>query len=192
MKRSKKSGMTLLEALVASSITVTVLGTATAVWLAGARSWTRGTGRIDAEVTSRKAVRSISDEIMAAMDVTVDADGQGVTFHVPSKDNNGDYVMDVMGQPVSDGINRRIYLSGTNIVYNDGVGIRTMAKNVITTDPLSTNGTQPYKIFVPGQGAIIRQVTVMVATKTGGVGKEKVYGRKRETVFLRNIYNTTR
>lgn len=190
--KSKKHGMTLLEALVASSVTVAVLGTATSVWLAGARSWTRGTGKIDAEVTSRKAVRTITGELVEAMDVTVDGNGQGITFHVPKKDNNGDYVVDVMGQPVSDGINRRFYLDSGRLLYYDGKGTRTIARNVITTDPLSSGGSQAYKIFVPGQGAIVRQVTVMVATRTGAGGKEQVSGRKREIVFLRNIYNTNR
>lgn len=184
--------MTLLEALVASSITVTVLGTAMTVWLATARSWTRGSGKIDAETQSRKAVRTITDELAAAMDVAVDGNGLGITFHVPKKDNNGDYAVDVLGQPVSDGVDRRFYLSNGKILYYDGGGTRTIARNVITTDPLSNGGSQAYKIFVPGQGAITRQVTVMVATRTSGPGKEQVTGRKREIVFLRNIYNTNR
>lgn len=190
--KSKQSGMTLLEAMVASSITVMVLGTVTSVYMSTARSWARGSGKIDAEVQSRRAVRSIASELMEAMDVVVDADGNGLTFHVPQKDANGDYVMDALGQPVSEAANRRIYLSSGSILYNDGKGIRTLARSVITTDPLSTGGSAPYKIFVPGAGSITRQVNVMVATRTGGAASEKVSARKRETVFLRNIVGTSR
>ena len=184
--------MTLLEAIVSAGITVMVLGTAASVWIAGATSWYRGLGKIDAEGQSRTAVRTVCDEIARAMDVTVDADGKGITFHQPAKDVNGNYSIDVTGQPVSDGINRRIYVQNGKLYYNNGAGIRTLAKNVILTDPLSTGGNQPYQPFVPGLGAIVRQLNVMIVTKTAASGKETVTGRKRETVFLRNIYDTQR
>ena len=189
--RNKQSGMSLLEAMVASSITIMVLGTATAIWFSAASSWLRGSGRIDAETQSRKAVRTIAGELTEAMDVAVDGDGLGLTFHVAEKDEDGEYKTDALGQPLSDGVNRRIYLSGAKVIYSDGSGLRTLAKNVIKTDPLSANGATAYKIFTPGQGSITRQVTIMVATQTAA-GKEKVTGRKREIVFLRNIYDTNR
>lgn len=184
--------MTLLEAIVSAGITVMVLGTAASVWIAGATSWYRGLGKIDAEGQSRTAVRTVSDEVARAMDVIVDPDGKGFTFHQPKKDSNGTYMIDVTGQPVADGVDRRIYVQNGKLYYNDGGGIRVLAKNVILTDPLSPGGNQPYKPFVPGLGAITRQLTVMIVTKTTASGKEQVTGRKRETVFLRNIYDTQR
>lgn len=192
MHRRQRKGATLVEALVSAVVTVMAIGTASSVWLAGATSWYHGAGKIDAELQSRGAVRTICTELAEAMDVTVDANGLGVTFHKPARDGNGDYQTDVMGQPVADGVDRRIYLSSGKLYYNSGNGIRVLAKNVITTDPLSPGGTAPYKIFTPGLGSIIRQVTVMVATQTTGANKKAVKARKRETVFLRNIYDTTR
>lgn len=192
MQRRKRKGVTLVEALVSATITVMAIGTACTVWLAGATSWYQGAGKIDAEMQSRLAVRTVCSEIAEAMDVTVDANGQGITFHKPARDGNGDYSTDAMGQPVSDGVDRRIYLSDGKLIYNNGVQLRTLARNVITTDPLSTGGNVPYKIFTPGAGSIIRQLTVMVATKTTGANSKAVKARKRETVFLRNIYDTTR
>lgn len=173
-------------------VTVMAIGTASSVWLAGATSWYQGAGKIDAELQSRGSVRTICTELAEAMDVTVDANGLGVTFHKPARDANGDYQTDVMGQPVSDGIDRRIYFSSGKLYYNSGNGIRVLAKNVITTDPLSPGGTAPYKVFTPGLGSIVRQVTVMVATQTTGANQKAVKARKREIVFLRNIYDTTR
>ena len=191
-KRRKNKGATLVEMLVTSVVTVMAIGTAGSVWLAGATSWYQGVGKIDAETQSRQAVRLVCTELAEAMDVVVDVDGKGVTFHKPGKDVNGDYTTDVTGQPTSDGINRRIYLDNGKLLYNGGNGIRTLARNVITTDPLSAGGNQPYKIFTPGLGAITRQVTVMVVTQTTGAKQEAVKARKRETVFLRNILDTTR
>lgn len=190
--RSKRSGMTVLEAMVSSTVTVFVLGTVTTVWFAAAASWYRGSGKIDAETQSRRAVRTVAGELAEAMDVVIDGNGQGINFHVPKKDNNGDYMMDAVGQPIPETNNRRIFLDSGKIKYTDSVGTRTLASSVITTDPLSTGGTAPYKIFVAGAGAIVRQVTIQVVVKTSGANAEKVTGRKREIVFLRNIYNTTR
>lgn len=191
-RRSKKQGVTLVEALVSSVVTVMTLGTAASVYIASMGSWYQGTGKITAELQSRQAMRLICSELAESMDVVVDADGQGITFHKPGKDSNGDFQTDVNGQPESDGINRRIYLNQGKIYYYDGLGNRLLATNVITTDPYSDGGTAPYKIFVAGGGAIIRQVTVMVATATTGKKSELVKARKREIVFLRNIYDTTR
>ncbi|MBS1723930.1 MAG: hypothetical protein JSS66_13365 [Armatimonadetes bacterium] len=188
----KHSGATLLEAVVASSITVLVLGTTTTVWLAGAKSWYRGAGKIQAETQSRRAVRTVCNELSEAMSVTVDADGMGMTFQKPAKDASGDYVCDVQGQPVSDGFNRRIYFQSGKLRYLTPTGTRLLSFNVITTDPNSPGGTTPYKIFVAGAGKITRQVTVMVATQTTGANREIVKGRNREVAFLRNIYDTTR
>jgi len=191
-KRRRTRGATLVEMLVTSVITVMAIGTAGTVWLAGATSWYQGIGKIDAETQSRTAVKLISTELAEAMDVVVDGNGQGVTFHKPGKDGNGDYETDVTGQPVSDGIDRRIYLTSGKLIYDGGNGLRTLSRNVITTDPLSSGGNQPYKIFTPGLGSITRQVTVMVVTQTTGANQHVVKARKRETIFLRNIYDTTR
>ncbi len=192
MKSRKNCAMTLLEAMVASSVTVFILGTVTSVWFASAASWVRGSGKIDAESQSGRAVRTMSSEIQEAMDVAIDANGQGITFHIPSRDANGDFMMDAVGQPVPENFNRRIYLDGTKVKYIEPSGTRVLAKDIITTDPLSTGGSQSYKIFVAGQGAITRQVTIQLVIQTKGAKNEKVNGRKREVVFLRNIYNTTR
>ncbi len=192
MRRRKNQGTTLVETVAAAFATVLAVGAAGSIWFSGAATWYRGAGKIDAETQSRKAVRLISNELAEAMTVTIDANGMGLSFQRPKKDANGDYMSDVQGQPMSDGIVRRIFLTGGRIVYTDGVGSRTLGRSIISTDPYSGDGHTPYKIFTPGQGAIVRQVTVMIVSQTTGANKELVVGRKRETVFLRNIYDTTR
>ncbi|MBS1715982.1 MAG: hypothetical protein JST30_16770 [Armatimonadetes bacterium] len=188
----RRTGATLVEAMISAVVTVLVVGTATGVWLAGAKSWYRGAGKIDSETQSRKAVKLVTNELAEAMMVTVDADGYGITFQKPAKDNTGFYKTDILGQPVSDGFDRRIWLDGTKLKYLSPQGTRVLSTVVIKTDPLSSGGSQTYKVFTPGNGSICRQVTVMVATRTVGAGAEKVTGRNREIVFLRNIYDTTR
>jgi len=190
--KNRRSGATLIEAMISAVVTVMVVGTATGVWLAGAKSWYRGAGKIDSETQSRKAVKLVTNELAEAMQVTVDADGYGITFQKPAKDNTGSYKTDIMGQPISDGFDRRIWLDGTKLKYLSPQGTRILAKTVIKTDPFSSNGSQTYKVFTAGNGSICRQVTVMVVSQTTGAGKEKVTGRNREIVFLRNIYDTTR
>lgn len=178
--------------MVTSLVTVMTLGAASSVWIAAAGSWYRGAGKIDAETNSRTAVRMACTELSEAIDVAVDTNGMGLTFHKPAKDANGDYVTDVTGQAQSDGLNRRIFLNNGQLVYFNGTANRVIGRNVITTDPLSPGGTGAYKIFTPGAGLITRQVTVMVATATAGKGAEVVKARKRETVFLRNIVDISR
>ena len=146
---------------------------------------------MDAEAQSRTAVKFMSKELSESMTAVVDANGLGVTFQKPARDANGDYQTDVTGQPVSDGINRRLFYDNGKLKYFSGGGTRTVVTNVILTDPFSDGGNQPYKIFTAGPGVITRQVTVMVATGTKGKSKT-VKARKREVVFLRNIYDTTR
>lgn len=182
-RRRKTAGVTLVELLVGSSISMLVLYGAVMLMVAGSASWYKGEGKIQAETQSQRAVRVISAELREAMSITVDANGLGLNYRLPQKDGNGNYVVPALW----DNVTRRIELSGSNIRIVENGSPRTICRNVILTDPKSTTGEAPYVIFAAGAGAITRQLTVMVVTRTGTYKGGTTTSRSRETLFLRNI-----
>jgi len=185
---SRRRGSTLFEVVISAGISTVVLFSAVSLFLSGAGTWARGQGKIDAETQSRQAVRVISDALREAMWVSVDGDGMGVTYRLPRKTVDGAFEVPI----IWDGIDRRIELDGERILLTDDEGTRPICRHIRLTDPASTSGTAPYQIFTPGPGAITRRLVVQVVTETNGARSEYVTGRKRETVFLRNIPELTR
>lgn len=190
MRRRTIRGTSLLEVVTAAGISLTVLMVAVATFLLGIATWLRGEARLDANESSQHAVREVSMILREAMAVTVDANGKGLSYRLPLKDDSGSYL-----QPITwDGVSRRIALTDTNslqITSDDGTPARTICKDVILTDPLSPGGTGAYTIFSPGAGAITRSLTVMVVLRKGQYKQETVTSRSRETIFLRNIPQLT-
>lgn len=184
----RKIGGTLIEVLVASFIgTMVLFGTIT-VFFMGMSSWLRGQSKINAESQSQNAIRVIAQELREAMAVTVDVDGKGLSYRLPKKDENGNYLVPA----VWDGVSRRIELQTDKIVITKPDKNRTVAEKVITTDPLSPGGTGSYRIFTAGAGTIVRSLTVMIVTKTNEYRKENSTSRARESIFLRNIPDLSR
>lgn len=199
--RSRKAGFTLPEVVVGSVISTIVLTSALSLFIACAGAWARGENLMDGENDTRQAVRVISDELRQAMLVTIDADGRGITYRHPNKDVNGNFSVPV----VWDGVSRRIYLNGTNLILRGNGGIeRVVARNVLTVDPfmLSTTTVQrkmrntsqgvevapSYRIFTPSSAGLINEVIVQIVTGTkGGRVGESLRTRKRERVVLRNV-----
>lgn len=179
----KRRGATLVEVVTASTISVLVLTGAYAALLSGSNTWIKGSGTMDAEATAQRAVRRIANELRQAMSVTVDPDGNGLSYRMPVIDGNGNYTV----PPVWDNVTRRIELSGSNInMVTNGVADR-IASGVILTDPLSSGGTGTYRLFTAGAGTITRQVTVQVVVQKNTVRTYTKKSRNRETIFLRNI-----
>lgn len=199
--RSRRSAFTLPEVVVGSVISTVVLTSALSLFIACAGAWARGENLMDGENDTRQAVRVISDELRQAMMVTIDADGRGITYRHPNKTVDGDFAVPV----VWDGVERRIFLNGTNLMMRGNGGIeRVVARNVLTVDPfmLGTTTTQrkmrhtsqgvevapTYRIFTASSGGLINEVIVQIVTGTkGGRAGESLRTRKRERVVLRNV-----
>lgn len=189
MKRTfrKKQGFSLVEVLIAAGISTLALFSATTVFLAGMSNWAKGQGQIDAETNSQRAVRTIANELRQAMSVFPASDGMSVQYRMPQLDVNGDYVIPV----VWDGVDRSIYYQNGEIKIEEGGVARVICRNVVTHDYRAVN-EPAYKIFTPAPGSITRQITIQVVTRTNGARDEMVVGRKRETIYLRNIPELTR
>src|SRR3954466_12563397 len=95
MMRSKRRGATLAETTIAAGLSTLALFGAIMLFLSSAMGWTRGSGRIDAEATTHRAVREIARELREAMSVTVDANGLGLSYRLPVKDASGNYTMPI-------------------------------------------------------------------------------------------------
>ncbi|MCW5938995.1 MAG: hypothetical protein KF884_04360 [Fimbriimonadaceae bacterium] len=187
-----RRGALLVDAVVAAGISVLAIGGATATFISGSSNWLRGLGRIGAESQSRLGVRMVVNELREAITVTVDANGLGLTFTKPQVDGQGNFVMDVHGHPVSDGQTRRIFVQNQQLLYQVGSNTRRIGRGIVLIDPYKPGTDKSYRVFTPGQGAITRQLTVLLVTRSVDTEGNNYYGRKRETVFLRNIPDTTR
>jgi hypothetical protein len=193
MKQNRhQRGAFLVDAVVAAGISVLAIGGATATFVSGSSNWLRGLGRISAESQSRLGVRMVVSELREAISVTVDANGLGLTFTKPRVDDDGNFVMDVHGQPMSDGLVRRFFVQGQDLMYRVGSHTRRIGRAITLNDPYIPGPNKSYRVFTPGQGAITRQVTVLLVTRSVDTEGNAHHGRKRETVFLRNIPDTTR
>lgn len=156
------------------------------VFIFGSYSWMMGQAHIDAESSSENAVESIERQMRESILVTVDGDGNGVTFELPATNADGTYAIPLAW----DGVTRRIQVTDGNIVMTgtDGTS-RTLARGISEGDPLNNN--QPYQIFTPGPGQIPQSLTIMVATIQPDASNAPVESRSRETVFLRNVPQIT-
>jgi hypothetical protein len=176
-------GVTLPEALFAAFLTAVILTFTLSLYVTGMMAWLRGEGNILSETGSDVAIRVVANEMRQAMNVVVDANGNGLTYNLPLQANGTDVI------PIStDGVTRRIELDGSSLnMLANGAVTRTICKGVILTDPLSPGGTQAYKIFTPSAGSITRSITVEVANRASSYQAETISARNRETIFLRNI-----
>ena len=181
--RKKRLGATLVELLTGAAITILVLVGSMSILVAGSASWAQGLGKIGAETDAQMSVRLISQDLAEAMSVTVDSNGEGLTYRLPSTDGSGNYLLPVTW----DGITRRIQVQGNSLVLTAGSATRFLAKDLIFTDPLSANGTGSYQVFTPGPGTVTREVTIEIVTSRSGYRNKTVHSRSRETIFLRNI-----
>lgn len=197
MRARRHRGATLVETLTAAFISVLTLFTAVSVMISTMGSWAVGQGRIDAESDAQNAVRTIAIELREAMAVTVES-GTALSYRLPVRDSEGSYVVPAQW----DGVTRRMEWISTGsgvgtVRVTDGSRTRILCRNVILRDPQSsgftpTSGGSAYAIFTPGAGAITRQLTIMVVSRTSSNRGGWVLGRSRETIFLRNIPTLTR
>jgi len=182
MIQSRRRGVTLIEVLVSSFITILCLSAAVGIFLLGMATWLRGQARIDANGTSEHAVRNMSNELREAMLLTVDGNGQGITYERPAKDASGNYTVPLTW----DGVTRRFYLDANgNIQWSvNGINQKLLCTNVTTTDPVTN---KPYVIFTPAAGTLFHSLTIEVANQKSSYEQEQASSRSRETVYLRNV-----
>lgn len=191
--RSKKSGATMVEAVIAATLTVMTMTVTIMSFLQGMQTWVNGQGQLDADVNAQQVVRRLSQEFREAMSVTVDANGLGLSYRLPARDANGRYTV----PPTWDGIERRCYLVNDpqSATYNLWVGpvgsARKISSRVVLNDPESVNnGT--YRPFTAGPGSVTRELIVMLVTRGTRSDGHWNHSRVRETLVLRNVPATTR
>lgn len=186
-RRRGLRGYSLVETLMAVSITSVVLFTATSVFLYASYDWIQNSVSVKADADSSLAVQVIDRQLRQAMVVTVDTNGNGVTYELPMQNPDGSYAVPL----VWDGITRRIALQGTNLVMSGSDGSsETLAFNVYPYDPLAPPQTT-YQIFTAPAVSSFTSLTVMVVTGVTDNAQNLVTSRSRQTVFLRNIPQTT-
>lgn len=188
MKGRTKRGFTLPELIIGSSISLIVMLGTVSTLLMGLMVWTRGAARLDANTYARRAVRAMSMELRQAYSVTVDSNGQGVTFYRPAVDATKTIIQPL----VSDNIPRRFYYNSDAkaIDYSvNGQFARRIARGISLTDP--SNGNAAYPLFTAGAGATTRSVTLYIVSSQNQYRSETVYGRSRESLYLRNVPQLT-
>ncbi|MCE9559121.1 MAG: hypothetical protein K8R88_09235 [Armatimonadetes bacterium] len=183
-------GVTLIEVLTASSISVLVVFGVISTLLMGMSAWAKGEGRINAEMGSQKTVKMIAGELREAMAVTVDGDGRGLSYQLPAKDGSGNFT-----SPATwDGVTKRIQFRstgegrGTIEMGTLGGTMRPLTTRVLVTDP-GTNST--YRFFTAGAGTVTREVDFRVVLDMPTTKTERVQSTSREVIYLRNVPTTS-
>lgn len=203
-KKRLVRGFTLLETMVTAIVSVMVLGSCLVLYIMGASDWARGENAIDVEASSRQGVRRVSNELRQAYYVSIDANGMGLTYRRPALDNQGNFTLPL----VWDGKDRRIFVSNGSLFINDGTGANyRIVRNIVTKDPFLSSGGQSnriwnlesakndddnntgnsYRIFTAGPGSVTRSVIIQLVTRNAGGLRAVVFGRNRETIYLRNV-----
>ncbi len=180
MRHRRIRGTTLMEVIISAGIGTLVMTASMSIFFFGMNSWYRGQGRIEAEGSANQAIRAMTAELREALSLTIDSDGQGVTYQLPTKNTDGSYVVPM----TSDGVSRRIALVSGNVLLTVGTSSRTMVRNVITTDPTSNAA---YTVFSTSSSVIVRQLNILLVTRRATVKTETYTNRTRETIYLRNV-----
>lgn len=200
LRRNKRTGMSLVETIVASTMTVTVMFGAVLALLTGTESWARGEGQIGANMSAQNAIRTISTELRQALEVTNLADvttGEGtiqrISYKLPTRLADGTFVTPATW----DGVTRRIEFvlpedATTGFIRMVSVEggeteTRTLARGVSPFNPLAEESGTTYRVFDPNDDEVIRWVVVTIATDHAAAGEERATTRVSETIYLRNI-----
>lgn len=181
MRKRGTRGATIIETITAAGIGVLAIGTSIAVFTEGMGSWTRGQLRVEAETQSRQLARVISDRVREAMEVTIDGNGQGLTYRVPARDVNGIFTVPLQW----DGVVRRVFHTNGTVFLQEGASTRAIGRNVILTDPGQT-GSPSYQLFTPEGPGFVRRLAIKIVTRQQDANGRTYLGRKREWIALRN------
>ncbi len=173
-------GFSIIEALVASGISMGAIAVTTFIYFSGMGSWAKGQGDIDSMASSQVIVKKVAKELQEAISVDVNASGLRVDYQLPAKDANGNY----SSPAVSDNVTRSFVVTGGNLIHVNGPDSRILATNMLLKNPVNN------LIFVPfkGDGNVIsRRVQITFATEKLGQLHDKRSSCVTETIYLRNI-----
>jgi hypothetical protein len=185
MKNRSRRGHSLSEVLVSAALGSIALTGGVACYLAGMMSWTKGEGAIDSISSSQDAIRFISQELREAISASVNSAGTQLTYQLPRKNANGNFVLPIQ----SDGVNRMFRVHEGQLLHVVGNQSRVISNHVLATDPVSGLS---YRNFTPDNSTIARQVMVHLAISRPGYRENWQPSRARECVYLRNIPQLTR
>lgn len=178
--RGDRRGFTLLETLTATSLFTVMLLSGVSLMLNGVSSYERDITRTSAEADVGRAIRIISEQVRQAVTVTVDLDGQGLTYTLPARQTDGSLVVPI----TSDGITRRIYrtANGQHLAI-DGMNQKStpLRTQIIVEDLAPANVTGPLFSISMTNRALTMGIASRVTT-----GQETFTPRKTEIVKIRN------
>ena len=206
MAKRTNRGVTLVETLIASAISVLAVTAGTTAFLSGSYSWAKGEIEMASEGSGNFAMRIIAEELREAMFVKVASDGMRIDYFLPMKDGDGAFIFPI----VPDGVSRRLYFDDDDLILKVGSSKRVICQDVLFSDPRIANGSLAnegvgngrgtgkaltggtgsgalYTPFIATPGALTREVTVKLVTMSKGhTGKTRV-SSKREVVLARNV-----
>ncbi|MEI6914155.1 MAG: type II secretion system protein [Armatimonadota bacterium] len=167
-----RSGFTLVETLTAMSIFTMLTFGGLSLVVASVNAYSRDFSRVSMETDIGQAFRRLDDGLREACAVTVDANGQGLTYYYPVKYTGADGKLHYRLPITSDGVARRLYKSENRLVWTDNS--RPLAKN------LTTGSARLFTLQSSGKAVLI---TLSVTSTTG---KETFTNAKSYVVRLRN------
>lgn len=169
-----KAGFTLVEILIAMSIFALLSIGGLGILIQGINSWNRDYARGSVEADTGLAMRKITAALRPAINVTVDSNGQGISYNTPLLDASGNVVLPIQ----SDGTQRRIYRSenGTQLLMTG-----TNRPLLRSLAPASDSYNDIFATLPSGKAVAVNLVS------TASTGQEHFTISKTEVVDLRNM-----
>ena len=178
MNNNYQSGLTLVELMVTSAITIIIIGTATMLVSTGGRMYNTGWTQTVATIDTSLAAQRMEREIREAAYVTLSTDGTKLTYYSPQTDSSGNYLVPMIASTTA----KYFQVTNGSLYWSDKQ--QPLLTNIQATDPTTSSSYTPFTNVYPG--TILRGVKILICVrKTTPTGNDN--SRISTTVYVRNL-----
>ncbi|MCC6445007.1 MAG: hypothetical protein IT210_16315 [Armatimonadetes bacterium] len=178
MKRIRsRAGVTLAEALVTVGVMSLLTISGMTLLVSASSHGIKGFEQTAADSDMNLAMQKVAMALRQSMGVAVDGNGLGITYYLPLRDVDGNYLL-----PLAADAGHRLYLSNGDLIGTDWG--RPVLKDVPTADP-ETGST--YRIFTLENAVAGVQVVAVKLTVRRNLGSSCANARLKERVLIRNF-----
>ena len=179
-----KRGLSLVEIIVVTALTVVLVGTMTSLLLSSMGIWAARSGQTQADTEAALAMQQIVRDLSQALTISIDGAGQSISYTLPAR-LDGEYAFRVPVEPERDATGQikihSLYVDGTALYSSDRE--RPMIASMPGRDP-DTGETYAVFLLVAGTENCI-QVTLVSSQRAG---KGTKHTKTVQQVLVRNLH----
>ncbi len=157
-----KSGLTLAEMVVSLGVLMLIVVGMSSLLVDSSKSTdrTQMQSKVDTEVAL--AEEKIFNLLIEARRITIDANGNGITYHFPAKNEDGSYKF---SHKAVDSVAHRIYLTNGSLYSSDDPD-NPILTNIPSRDPETGSTIRIFSAGVNGKEVVVRLVSTQAANPT--------------------------